>query len=616
MAILMIAVTVVGCASNAPQASQEAPSSSQTEQGKLIPGIYEATARGFMGNVTVHVTVDETSILSVDVVSSTDRPEVLTKVPIELIPEKIVNAQSTGVDLVSGATFTSSAIINATKDALKQAGNADMFATAVAKPEKTQGDDVTVDVLVIGGGGSGSSAALSAKYADLDGTDSGLSVMLVEKQGLLGGSLVLSGGSAMTAAPINDSSNVDNPELMQELYDTFQAKNSFEINKPLIYNMMKVSGDTITKYHNLGLSLVLAGFDKNPSEYTQVWQRTTPYRNKVETFVESSDEWYWRGVEYSEFFSERFDHAGVDVRLNTKAEELIVENGAVVGARVTGPESIYNVYAKKVILASGGFAQNAELIQKYAAHDTGVIPFANGGSDGDGFIMAEAVDAAVVGDRMMGYLGTDFRFGMWSDLSVTFHRNGGNAIFVNNAGNRFIKDSKGFDIYLLYDKVLEQDGKTAYAIIDADNPAYAATEASTQTDFKWKADTIEELASMIGVPVENLTETVNSFNDSYHAGENDEDFGVSIDNMIPLEKGPFYAIALNPIAIGSLVGLKVTENCEVVDNSGNVVPNLYAVGEMSMGGNLLTTYIGAWGNGYALYSGRIAGEHAKSLINN
>ncbi|MDO4548653.1 MAG: FAD-binding protein [Clostridia bacterium] len=124
---------------------------------------------------------------------------------------------------------------------------------------------------------------------------------------------------------------------------------------------------------------------------------------------------------------------------------------------------------------------------------------------------------------------------------------------------------------------------------------------------------MEGLAEEIGVPADNLTATIEAYNAAYDAGEGVE-FDVSNENMLPVRTAPFYAVALNPVAIGSLVGLVVTENCEVINNSGDVVENLYAVGEMCQGGNIATIYGGLSGVGTAIHTGRIAGEHAKDAI--
>ena len=174
------------------------PETSAAAESTLVPGTYTSTQRGYQGEVTVEVEVDETSILSVTIVSDTDRPETVTAVPREQIPAAIVENQTYNVDSVSGATLTSSAIKRAVKDALEQAGGSSAFSETVSakipSEEKPFVEDEQVDVLVIGAGGAGIMAALSANSQALDENASGLSVMLIEKQPFIGGATGVSGG--------------------------------------------------------------------------------------------------------------------------------------------------------------------------------------------------------------------------------------------------------------------------------------------------------------------------------------------------------------------------------------------------------------------------------------
>jgi fumarate reductase flavoprotein subunit len=160
--------------------------------------------------------------------------------------------------------------------------------------------------------------------------------------------------------------------------------------------------------------------------------------------------------------------------------------------------------------------------------------------------------------------------------------------------------------------ISQQEVKKAWALIDSENPAAEMTENSAMTEYKWKADTIEELADMIGVPSDNLVATIDAYNAAYDAGE-DAEFETAHDNMLPVRMAPFYAVVCNPIAIGSLAGVKVNENCEVLVND-EPVPNLYACGEMVFGGNICTVYLGALSNATAFYTGRIAAAQAKAQL--
>lgn len=592
------------------------PSAEGETSNGLTPGIYEATAPGLMGETTVHVTVDKTSIVDIEVVSCTDMPSMLSGVAVEQMPARILEAQSTMVDTVAGATMTSFAIRQAVTDALAQAGGSRGFDAAVEPVERTQGEDVTVDVLVVGGGGSGIMAALEAKYADFDGKDSGLDVMLIEKLSYVGGSAMLSGGSCRIAVPLDDNSYTDDLAYMQPLYDFMQSRNSAPLNEPLLHAMWNISGDTIIKMERLGMPYVTVDAYNDIESYTsnpQIMNRITPPRAANHIWRTQTEKvWLHGGVQIQEFFEKYLPESGIDIRLNTAANELIVEGGAVVGVRVTGPESTYNVYAQKTILATGGFARNEELILKYAPAYEGIIPFVNPGATGDGILMCEGLGAEIVGDGMMAYIGTDARFGMWADFGAPYHGGTGTVVFVNADGRRFVRDSAGYDLYRVVEGISQQEVKKAWAIIDSENPAAEMTENSAMTEYKWKADTIEELADMIGVPADNLAATIDAYNAAYDAGE-DAEFETAHENMLPVRTAPFYAVVCNPIAIGSLAGVRVNENCEVLVND-EPVPNLYTCGEMVFGGNICTVYLGALSNATAFYTGRIAAMQAKGAI--
>ena len=570
----------------------------------LTPGIYEATALGFRENVTVHVTVDETSILNVHVVECGEYPQTLVQPVLDQVPAAIVEHQSVNVDGVTGATFTSLAIKTAVKAALEQAGGADAFLAAPEKAAIVQGEDVTVDVLVVGAGGSGCMAALGAAYNDFDGVENGKKVMLIEKQGFIGGSTMLSGGGFIAFSSL-DATEETIEATVEKAKQIAARKNSGEVNTALLERMVRSMPDTVLKMQKLGM-----GFDTTtrfPQEQKVGFTNLSPYEESV------TPPPYWPGYQLGIFWQRRLDRTGIDLRLNTRAMELIVDNGAVVGVKVQDKTSAYNIYAKSVVLATGGFAQNRQLVEKYAPANVKAIPFCNAGSTGDGIIMAEAVDAQIVGNQLLGYTGSDARYGIWDDFSPKFRRLVGRSIHVNAEGLRYADDTLGDD-NIEFDNVMKQPGCYAWGIIDSNSKCAPFLKNTRHTSLVFSADTLEELAEKIGVPVDAFVDTITRYNAAHAAGE-DAEFGSPNAKLAPVLQAPFYAYRINPIALSSLVSLKVTENLEVVNNAGEVIPGLYAAGDMCFGGNLVTTYQGAWGVGTALYTGRLAGESARDYAN-
>jgi len=566
----------------------------------LTPGIYEATALGFRENVTVHVKVDESSILAVDVVDCGEYPQTLVQPVLDQVPAAIVEHQSVNVDGVSGATFTSMAIRNAAKAALEQAGGADAFLAAPPKAEIVAGEDVTVDVLVVGAGGAGCMAALGAAYEDFDGVRNDKSVMLIEKQGFIGGSTMLSGGGFIAFSSL-DATEETIEATVEKAKQIAARKNSGEVNTAMLERMVRSMPDTVIKLQKLGM-----GFDtttRYPQEQKVGFTNLSPYEESV------TPPPYWPGYQLGIFWQRRLDRTDIDLRLNTKALELIVDNGAVVGVKVQDKTTAYNVYAKSVILATGGFAQNRALIEKYAPANVGAIPFANAGSTGDGIVMAEAVNAKIVGNQLLGYTGSDARYGIWDDFSPKFRRLVGRSVHVNAEGLRYADDTLGDD-NIEFDNVMAQPGGYAWGIIDSNSKCAPFLKNTRHTSLVFSADTLEELAEKIKVPTDAFVDTINRYNEAYAAGEAAE-FGSPNEKLAPVLQAPYYAYRINPIALSSLVSLKVTENFEVVNTEDEIIKGLYAAGDMCFGGNLVTTYQGAWGVGTALYTGRLAGESAR-----
>ena len=569
------------------------PETSAAAESTLVPGTYTSTQRGYQGEVTVEVEVDETSILSVTIVSDTDRPETVTAVPREQIPAAIVENQTYNVDSVSGATLTSSAIKRAVKDALEQAGGSSAFSETVSakipSEEKPFVEDEQVDVLVIGAGGAGIMAALSANSQALDENASGLSVMLIEKQPFIGGATGVSGGIFYQYQ--------ENPtEAAAMETDIDQAYNSLPVRTDILENQMVYNADTVKKLTALGLTI---GED---------WLGFMPYFAGHE---DEHDHDHWFGWNLTSYMTDYIPTTGVDLRTNTKALSLLTdEGGAVIGASVEGPESKYNVYAKKVVLATGGFAQNRDLIAEYAPDYVGTLAFSPARSTGDGLKMAVDIGAATVGNSMLGYLGSDMIEGMWDDFSEVFHYGGGTSLNVNKEAQRYADESESNNVE--YKHVIEQTDHWTYGIVDSDNAGVDAL-INSDSSHVYKADSIAELAELLKLDAETLQATIDKYNADYDAGE-DTQFGTPADFMDRVDAAPYYAFDIRPVALSSLVGLDVTENLEVRDTEGNIIENLYAAGDMMLGGNFIEYYIGCRGVGTAIHSGRLAGENAKNAL--
>ena len=568
----------------------------------MVPGIYEGTAKGWTGETTVYVTVDKQSILKVEVASCTDTPVNIQAAAIAAVPDRIVAAQSTRVDGVSGATFTSNAIKGAVAQALGKAGNAARFAVDVPAKELTQGATETVDVLVLGGGGSGVMAALFAQNENMTGADTGLKVMLVEKQGYLGGSVMLSGGYIGAAMPLGDDTLL-NSDFMQVYLDYSQMEGREEVDRPLLERVARVSNTVPLDMQKLGMPLMTAASTLAPSEYNDLigWSLL------AHTYEDPTpDGWQQAGDEIGRWFERRLAQTNVDVRLSTTADELVVENGAVVGAIVHDAEHTYTVRAKKVINACGSMVSNPEMIEKYYPFASGSPIYANGGNTGDGLRMVTEKFGVepVIGRLMDGYFGVDGTHGQDVDLRYMFFDASHSIFVVNKDGKRIANDGVGYSTHGMCDAIYEQEGKTAYVIIDANHPGVEMVENSKHQDVIVKGSTLDEVAAGLGIDAATLKDTVAAYN-AVKGGTGTDEFGVPAKDMISMEKGPFYGFPMNVPQTATFSGFHANENCQILGTDGKAIPNLYGAGE---------TIYGEAGVAGALFTGAIAGTEAANTI--
>lgn len=592
-------------------------------EGLFIPGVYTGTANGMHGPLSVRVILSENRIDAIDVMECSDTMTI-SDAAIEVMEQRILENQNLAVDTATGATITSYAYLYAVKDAISQsAANMDALTAAKAEEAPAQLEPVEVDVVVVGGGAAGMMAALSAASEELTYTASGLNVMLVERNAYVGGSSMLSGGdqSSTGGSRINESLAIDTTadEIMSILANNFDIDSMTNVNQNYLRNIFDVSGSTMDKLLDHGapyreLSAYSSSFSKNgQSLYQRAYLAAAPFGEYAGSHA---------GVGFTNFLERELEIMNVDVRLNTSAESLIVEDGAVKGVRVTGPDGVYTVLAKKTILATGGTGRNQNLIKEYAPEGVNILPYTGGGDLGHGIEMARDAGAEIVqggsNGGVQGYLVANWMEGTGNNYIPFYFMASG--IIVNKEGNRFFQEIGVSD----YTKILaaaQQTKATVYGILDSTNWALSMINPVIEAGYAYKADTLEELAGMIGVDAAALTNTITQYNNDYASGADDSAFGTPNAQMVPVLEAPFYAYQMQPALYNTMIGPKVDENGQVMAASGEAIENLYACGELSFG-NIF--YYSTYPNDIyfspinmlsaATYSGRIAGEAAKDAI--
>ncbi len=626
---LLLNVVLVNNAAKREQAKKDAELAALSPDATALKG----TAAGRNGPVDVEVVTDGNEIFSVKVLNHTETDGIGT-VAVDELPAAIVDQQSILVDSISGATVTSDAIKAAVADALKAGGfDTAPFEVVSAVAEKPAKDMLyEVDVVVIGGGGAGMTAAITA-------ADAGRSVMLLESQGMVGGNSVRSTGG-MNAAPtewqqaneFKESAGVESTlakvekypdnERIQELgaivaeqwtaYQEnpegyFESSELFQLdtligggglNDPsLVKKLVENSASAISWLDQLDPEIVLHNVAQFGGASVKRIHRPVDADGKVLSV----------GAYVVPLLKQNLDARGIEVLTNTTATELLTDDsGAVIGVLAEGKDGgSVTVNAKSVVIATGGFGANNDMIASIRPELDGFITTNAPGIQGQGIQMAQAIGADTVDLEQVQLHPTVHLEGTDASL-ITEGLRGDGAILVNQEGERF------FDEVSTRDKVsaaeFEQTGGYAWLIIDSRmSEASNVIQGYIKNGFAESGDSYEALAEAIGAPADAFAETMAKWNACVEAKE-DPDFGrVSFAN--PLDQAPYYAIKVQPGIHHTMGGIKINDEAKVVDTDGNVIPGLFAAGEVTggvhgnnrLGGNAVADFV---------IFGRIAGSSA------
>lgn len=595
---------------------------SASTSGKYSPGVYTSVTDGHNGEVKVDVTFDENSITKVEVKEHKESPGI-SDVPIASIPEKIVESQSLKIDTVSGATYTSNAILTAVADAVTQAGG---DAEALKNVVVTEGDvkkdkiEKTSDVVVVGGGLAGLSAAVSA-------AEEGASVVLVEKNPFVGGNSIRTGGAYATADPEAIAAHKMNESQMKEIEMLINKETDNEIVKEWQEKVAKdieeyKANGSIHMYDSVEFTSLQFYFRFGAAADAELLYdmvlNSKPMKDWLAgmgfPWVETpnliiGDNWprwfssstHKGGVGFIKTLQNEIEAKDYDVEivLEVSAEELIEKDNKVVGVKGTKADGTpYQFNAGKgVVLATGGFAANTEMLEEYADgrwSDLSSLGTTNDPANvGDGIKMALGVDAALVDIGHLQILPiADPETG---DIK-TFIGSTTN-MFVNKEGKRFVNETSDRDT--LTNAILEQTDSAYYVVSSSDNDGIdkngitimgKKAEDLIKSGKVLKADTFEELAKKMGVDVDTFLKTVESFNKAVETRV-DNEFGrptftgdVANPNGTPaLLNAPFYACLRKPAAHITKGGIKVDLDAHVISEDGNSIEGLFAAGEVTGG---------------------------------
>ena len=618
-AIIAVSLFGYGCGAKSASTSSDAG----------VSGDFTGTAKGFGGDVSVTLTLTDGAITGCTA-EGKDETEGVGSQAIAKMPGEIAESGSIAVDGVSGATVTSTAIKEAAAAALTAAGlNPDDYKTAVENDATAEDSTVDADVVVVGAGGAGMTAAITAAAE-------GKSVVIVESQPMVGGNSVRATGGMNAGKTVYQDENefgesagvektlktaaekyADNETItalaktVSEQWAAYQANptgyfDSVElmeldtmiggkgINDPeLVETLCANSADAIDWLDEHGITL------HNVSSFGGASVK------RIHRPVNAEGKTVSVGSYMIPLLEENCEKAGVKMMLDTTATEILTDaNGAAVGVKATGASGeTVTVNAKAVVLATGGFGANLDMVVKYKPELKGFMTTNAPGIQGQGIEMAQAIGAATVDmDQIQIHPTVEAN----TAALITEGLRGDGAVLINEEGQRFIDEVGTRDVVSAAE--IAQTGSYSWLVVDqAMADASSVIQGYIKKGYTVTGATYEELGKAMGVDAAAFAETMEKWN-GYVEAKNDPDFGrTSFAN--PLNTAPYYAVKVTAGVHHTMGGLKINANTEVLNEKGEVIPGLFAAGEVT-GGVHGANRLG--GNAVADFTvfGRIAGAAA------
>ena len=442
----------------------------------------------------------------------------------------------------------------------------------------------SADIVVIGAGGAGMTAAIQAVQ------NGATNVVIVEKTGMAGGNTTRSTGGLnasettfQTRDEIADSNQLFIDDTMKGV------KNTNDLS--LVTYMAENSADALYWVNDLGADLTVVGLFGGAS---------------VKRIHRPSDTSAVGPVLVKTLLTQ-VEKLNIPVLYNTKAEEIIAKDGVVTGVKVTDAEGTYTINCKAVIVATGGFGANSDMVVANNPDMAGFGTTNVAAATGDGIVMGTAIGAATVD---MEQIQTHPTVHPETQTMYTEAVRGNGAIIVNKEGARFTNEMGTRDVVSA--AILEQTDGEAWLVFDhAVRLSLKAIEGYISAGIVTEAETIEELATKIGADVDTLTATMTKFADDVKNGNPDEFGREGLE--LPLTEGNFYACLVAPAIHHTMGGLKINTAAEVLTEEGTAIAGLFAAGEVTggvhganrLGGNAVTDIV---------VFGRTAGASANAYV--
>ena len=603
-------------------------SASSTSAAGGVSGSFTGTAKG-MGDVSVTLTLTDNVITDCTAKGDEETPGI-GSVVIEQFPGEVVEGNTINLDSISGATITSNAFVEAAKAALTEAGlNPDDY---MAKADKTaNGETVSydADVVVIGAGGAGMTAAMTA-------ADAGQKVVILESQAMVGGNSARATGGMNAAKTVYQDENefdqaagvektlataaekyADNETItalaktVSEQWAAYQANPTGYFDSVELMELDTMVGGKgindpeLVKTLCEGTADAIDWLDENGITLHNVSSFGGASVKRIHRPVNEEGKVVSVGAYMIPLLQENCEKRGIDIVLNTTVDTILTDaNGAAVG--VSGTDKDGNtvvVNAKSVILATGGFGANLDMVTQYKPELAGFMTTNAAGAQGQGIEMATAIGAGTVDmDQIQIHPTVEAN----TAALITEGLRGDGAILVNANGERFIDEVGTRDVVSAAE--IAQPGSYSWLIVDqAMVDASSVIQGYIKKGYTKTGATYEELAKELDVDPATFANTMETWN-GYVEAKNDPDFGrTSFAN--PLNNGPNYAIKVTAGVHHTMGGVTINSATEVLKEDGTVIPGLFAAGEVT-GGVHGANRLGGTAVADFVVFGRIAGESA------
>ena len=603
-------------------------SASSTSAAGGVSGSFTGTAKG-MGEVSVTLTLTDNVITDCTAKGDEETPGI-GSVVIEQFPGEVVEGNTINLDSISGATITSNAFVEAAKAALTEAGlNPDDY---MAKADKTaNGETVSydADVVVIGAGGAGMTAAMTA-------ADAGQKVVILESQAMVGGNSARATGGMNAAKTVYQDENefdqaagvektlataaekyADNETItalaktVSEQWAAYQANPTGYFDSVELMELDTMVGGKgindpeLVKTLCEGTADAIDWLDENGITLHNVSSFGGASVKRIHRPVNAEGKTVSVGSYMIPLLEENCEKAGVQMMLNTTATEILTDdNGAAVGIKATGASGeTITINAKAVVLTTGGFGANLDMVVEYKPELKGFMTTNAPGILGQGIKMAQAIGADTVDmDQIQIHPTVEAN----TAALITEGLRGDGAVLINAEGKRFIDEVGTRDVVSAAE--IAQTGSYSWLVVDqAMVDASSVIQGYIKKGYTVTGETYEELGKAMGVDEAAFAETMNTWN-GYVEAKNDPDFGRT-SFAKALDTAPYYAIKVTAGVHHTMGGLKINTNTEVLKADGSVIPGLFAAGEVT-GGVHGANRLG--GNAVADFTvfGRIAGAAA------